>query len=233
MQTNINRNNINEKKNNCAVIIYGSRFGPSMKTFGPKFLYKDYYGKPIIETQIRVVKEVLPNAEIILVTGYLSERITRYKQENVRIVENQLFLTHNDTEDIRLALNNTSKENIITISADMIFNKYTLQNIMSEPLLVYDSKHQLHDSEIGVTMTNNEIININFDIINKWCHIGFFEKKHLTQLTYLCSRENKSQYLFEIINIMLDNGYKFKAYEPNNMKIHKIDTSKKIRNYKI
>jgi len=203
-----------------------------MKSFGPKFLYKDYYGKPIVENQIKTIQSVLPNAEIILVVGFLSEKILKYKQNGVRIVENQLYQTHNDTEDIRLALNNTSKENIITISADVVFNKYCITNILEKPCLVYDSKHQLHDSQMGLTVVDNQVTNINFDIHKKWCHISYFEKRHLSKLYQLCNSEHRSKYLFELINIMIDKNYRFDAIEPNSMRIHKIDNPSKLKNYK-
>lgn len=233
MHIEINRQNITDKKKNCAVILYGSRYGDNMKSFGPKFLYKDYYGKPIIETQIRVIKDALPSAEILVVAGYASEKVIKYKQQNVRIIENQLYQTHNDIEDIRLALNNTCREHIVAISSDIFFNKHIFNNLFQHSCIVYDDKHQLHDSQLGVQIIDNKATYLDFDNNVKWCHISYFENKHLQRLNKLCMNEHESKYLFEIINKMLLEGYKFNALEPNNMKVHKIDKPTKLKTHRL
>jgi len=218
-----------EFKTDVCVIIYGSRFGDQMRSFGPKYLYKDKFGKPILETQIKSIKDVYPKAEIILVGGYEIEKTLRYKTDDIRIVENQLFNETNEVEDLRLALNNTNKKHVITISSDLIFNKYAIQNITVNPSLVFDTKSQLVNSDLGITCVDRQVERIDLLLEKKWCHISYFESKHLNALKRMCKKANNKLFLFEIINKMINEGYIFHGVEPNSMLIKKIQTPDNLR----
>lgn len=228
----IKRRNKQDPKEVC-IIIYGSRFNESMKSFGPKCLYKDKFGKPMLETQIKSIRQIYPKSDIIITGGYQIEKVLKFKSDNIRVVENQFYNETNEVEDVRLALNNTNSKHIITISSDLIFNKYAVSNLTTNPTLVFDSKMQLRDSELGITVINKKVERIDLVLDEKkWCHISFFENRSLYLLNKLCNKTNNKLFLFEIINQIINDGCIFNGIEPNGMLIKKIQTQDHFRKLK-
>lgn len=230
MQETIKQNKKNTK--NICAIIYGSRFNQQMRSFGPKYLHKDIFGKPLIETQIASIKKVFPNAEIIIIGGHEIDRLAKYKNDHIRIVENQLFEKTNEVEDIRLGINNTNCKNILTISADTYFNAETIKNITNHSCFIFDTKHQLSKSDLGLIVQKNVVERIDVGLDKKWCHICYFDLKHFRFLKKQLVKKNSKLFFFEILNKIINDGAVLRGIEPSNMVIYKIDTPNHLRAFK-
>jgi len=227
------RNVVPSKKQDTEIccILYGSRYNIGMKSFGVKHLFKNHYGHTLLHKQIQAILQAYPKAEIIVVSGFESDKIARLKDNRFRIVENQLFQETNEVEDVRLALNNTHSNNILFIHSDLYFNHYTLHNLSSENSIIYDSRLQLSEQELGITVVDNLATRLDFKLSKKWCNILSLNGKALDILKNLLNKSISHLYMFEIINTILDKDVKIKAFEPLSMKILKIDTPDQYRKY--
>jgi bifunctional N-acetylglucosamine-1-phosphate-uridyltransferase/glucosamine-1-phosphate-acetyltransferase GlmU-like protein len=224
----------NVSKDSLTIIILAANIGYGMKSYGPKSLLCINNKETLLEYQINIIKTVFPNADIILVVGFCADKIIRKCPKGVRIVENQLFETSSEVEQIRLALNCTLTERILIIKDDIVFNNETFFEITKDKsCIIYESKSQIDSSNVGVTIANNCAQIFSYDIPTKWCHIAYLTNKEFKMLKNLCNnRERSRMYLFEVLNIILNKVGQIKAMEPKNMEIVKIDTSRNLAQLK-
>jgi bifunctional N-acetylglucosamine-1-phosphate-uridyltransferase/glucosamine-1-phosphate-acetyltransferase GlmU-like protein len=212
------------------IIILAANVSYGMKSYGPRSLLCINQQETILEYQIKLIKQTFPKADILLVVGFLSNKIIKRCPAGVRIIENQLFDITNETEQVRLALNCTITNNVLIIKDNIVFNSETLTNVTNNSsCIVYDSNNQIDTNSIGVTIVNNFATFFSYDIPTKWCHIVYLINKDLKIIKNLCNnKENSKLYMFEILNILLHKIEKIKAIEPTNMEIIKIDNSRDL-----
>jgi choline kinase len=217
-------------RNDITVIIMAANIGYGMKSYGPKSLLNINPNETLIEYQLNLIQTSFPNADIILVVGFAADRIIKRCPIGVRIIENQLYETTNEVEQVRLALNCTLTDNILILKDDIIFNDETLCSISKhESCLIYDSQDQIDASNIGVTVIENYATTFSYDIPTKWCHIVYLTEKDQQLLRNICNkRERNRMYLHEALELMLQKTGKILAIEPTNMEIVKIDNSRHL-----
>lgn len=218
------------ERNDITVIIMAANIGYGMKSYGPKSLLHINPHETLIEYQLNLIQTSFPNADIILVVGFAADRLIKRCPAGVRIVENQLYETTSEVEQVRLALNCTLTDNVLIIKDDIIFNDDTLCNISkSESCIIYDSKEQIDESNIGVTVVRDYATVFSYDIPTKWCHIVYLTEKDQKLLRTICSKRDRARmYLHEALDLMLQKTGKIRALEPTNMEIVKIDTSRHL-----
>lgn len=220
------------KNEDICFIIYGSRHHSNMKSFGPKQFYRNFYQHHLLSLQLQAIFQVYPKAEVILVIGQDGDKVLRIKDNRIRIVENQLYQTTNECEDIRLALNNTNINKIVLINSDLYINKYAIHNLTSSGLIC-DSRNQLSEYEIGVNTQNNKIISLDFKIEKKWCNITYLDQEVSKYFKNLCNRNNQKLFLFEVLNQLIYQGIVLNYLEHPNMKVFKIDTPENYRKFQV
>lgn len=221
---------INISRNDITVIILAANIGYGMKSYGPKSLLYINDKETLLQYQINLIKTVFPKSDIILVVGFLADRIIKKCPPGVRILENQLYENTNEVEQIRLALNCCLTENVLIIKDDIIFNPETFKDISKDQsCIIYDSKGQIDDGNVGVTVVNEYATIFSYDISTKWCHIVYLIGKDFKITKMLCNnRERSRMYFFEVLNMLLNKIGQIRAIEPVNMEIIKIDTSRDL-----
>lgn len=218
---------------NLSIIILASSYIKRMKAHGPPSLFKDLAGKTILEHQIQILKKRFPNADITVVSGLWADKLASIKTNEFRIIENQLFESTNEIEDLRLAINNISNNNVLILTGDLYFNHATFSEIPNQSFIMYDNKHQLENVDIGMTIVDKNATILSFDLHNKWVGIIYIHSLFFDKFKTLCLDRTKNRlFLFEIINNMVNNGYKFIAYQPENMKIMKVDSPNSLKTCK-
>ena len=218
-------------KNNITVIILAANIGYGMRSYGPKALLNINDNETLLEYQLNMIQTSFPNADIILVVGFIADRIIKHCPEGVRIVENQLYETTSEVEQVRLALNCTLTDNILIIKDDIVFNNDTFYAITKDQsCLIYDSRNQIDDSNIGITIIDNKATIFSYDIDTKWCHIVYLTQKDAKMLKTICNKKDRGKmYLHEALNIMLERIDTINAIEPVGMEIVKINTSRHLQ----
>ena len=217
-------------RNDITVIIMAANIGYGMKSYGPKSLLNINSSETLIEYQINLIKTSFSNADIILVVGFAADRLIKRCPPGVRIVENQLYETTNEVEQVRLALNCTLTNNVLIMKDDIVFNYETLYSITKDTsCIIYDSKQQIDSSNVGVTINDDSASIFSYDIENKWCHMVYLIQKDKEILQNICNKRDRGRmYLHEALNLMLQRTKKIKAIEPTDMEIVKINTSKQL-----
>ena len=217
-------------ENPLSVVIPVAGMGHRMKSYGPKCLLQANQQETILEKTIKNIKKEYPFSDIIVVAGFESEKIVKTLPHDIRIVENYNYQDSNIVESIRLGINASSHENILVIYGDLIFNVYSIRHITSDgSCIIVDSKSRFKDEEIGVTVVDDHVTAFAYGLSKKWSQIVYLEGKEFFAMKKLCSDKRKNKlYLFELLNIMINNGHQIKAKEPKGMLIKEIDSLKDL-----
>jgi choline kinase len=220
----------NKNLTDITIIILAANICYGMKSYGPKTLLTIHDQVTLLEYQIDLLNTVFPNSDIILVVGFLADKIIKKRPPNVRIIENQLYETTNEIEQVRLALNCALTNNVLIIKDNVIFNVDTLKEIEpNKSCIIYDSQNKIDKSDVGVTIVDNCATIFSYDLPTKWGHVVYLCNKDLSIFKNYCSNRNYSKmYLFEVLNMLLHKIGKIQAIEPKNMEIVKIDTSRDL-----
>ena len=220
-------------KNDMTIIILSAGIGGRIKSNEPRSLIK-IGTKTLIEHQIDVINNNIDNLEIIGVFGYAIEKIIKKISGKLRVVENQVYNETNNSESLRLAVNNTNKKNILFFHGDLYFNDKVLSNLnFKKSFLLVDNKGMINPKEIGVTIQNNKATMLSYGLPTKWCQLAFItgkELKILKNILYKLQGSQKKLLSFEIINKMISMGANFECYEPKDMSIIEIDCIKDLKN---
>lgn len=213
------------------IIIIASNPGYRMKSFGPKCLLKDKKGVSILEHQISTLKTFYPDCEIIIVSGFESDKICRLRPSYTRVVENQLFETLNDVEDIRLAFNNIMSNNATIIYGDIFFSQNVLNYLKHDSCILVDSSERMLPTDVGCTIVDNQLTIMSLSLEeNKWAKIVSLSGKEFKLLKqFVNDRENSKLFLFEALNFVCEKGGIIKAerISPNHKLIH-VDSPKEL-----
>ena len=206
-------------------IILAANIGYGMKSYGPKTLL-NINNKSLLEYQTELLRKIFPQLDIILVVGFFADRIIRKCPKSIRIVENQLYESTNETQQLKLALNCTLTDNVLIIKDNIIFNEETLKAITKDKsCIIYDSQKQIDSGDIGINIVDGFVTTFTYDSMIKWCHIAYITGRELKIIRNLCNnKDNAQKYLFEILDIMLHKIDKIKAIEPQNMEIIRINS---------
>ena len=218
-----------DKDDNIVFVILSAGVGNRMRSYGPKCLFKTSE-ETILDKQISTIKSNFLNNEIILVVGFEANKVIKKISDDIRVVENQLYQATNSAESLRLAINNSVADKIFFIHGDLIFNKETFDNLdFSKSFVVVDSKNQIHDDEVGITIVNNRATFFSYGLDTKWCQMAYIRGKEFSILKSLYSKLGKDKlYTFEMLNMIIDKKGVLLAVEPEDMYIKEIDSFKDL-----
>tara|TARA_R110002020_G_scaffold301752_2_gene517161 strand:- start:3571 stop:4284 length:714 start_codon:yes stop_codon:yes gene_type:complete len=216
---------------NTTVAILGAGIGSRIKSYEPRSLIK-IGNKTLLEHQISTISECFEFPEIITVVGCRAERVIKKIRGNIRIVENQLYETTNTSESMRLAFNNSLKNNFLFIHGDLYFNVSTLKNVdYNKSFVIIDNNSMIGDKEVGLTVCDGAATIFSYGLPTKWCQMAYVtgrEFKILKNIFNKFDSTHKKMLSFEILNKMISMGAVFKCYEPENMSILEIDRIKDL-----
>jgi choline kinase len=204
--------------------------GHRMKSYGPKCLLKANQKETILEKTVSNIKREYPYSDIIVVVGFESEKVIKSLPNFVRIVENQNYEKTNIVESLRIGINASAHNNVLIIYGDLIFNVYSIREITSSgTCVVFDSKNRFKEEEVGLTIVENKVTTFAYGLPNKWSQIAYLEDGAFEMLKTLCADKRKNRlYLFELFNIIIENGFVMRAEEPKGMTIREIDSLKDL-----
>ena len=222
-----------ESSGTACVAILSAGVGKRIKSYEPRSLIK-IGNRTLIEHQISVLENSFYNPDIILVTGYSTNRIIRKTKNKVRIVENQLYESTTSSESLRLAINNTTSNSIFCFHGDLYFNLNTLSNLKyDKSFLIIDNQNQINNKEVGLTIVNKRATILSYGLTTKWCQMAYITGKEFETIKNIYLRGNetiKKMLLFEIINLVISKGGSFICHEPENMSILEIDCMRDLAN---
>ena len=212
------------------VIIPSAGIGRRMKSYGCKSLL-NIKNEKLIDIQIKYIQNTFPESEIILITGFDSDRLIHNSPNNIIKIENEKYYENNVTRSISIGMRATkNNDHILIIFGDLLFNQQSIEKInINESSIIISN--DMEDGEVGCNINGKGLLEyMMFDLPNKWGHILYLTSKELTLFKKIISnKSNEKKFCFEIINEVVNQGGRFKCIRDNNIKVMDIDTSKDLQ----
>ena len=231
----MSRSTVCIKKNTSNIevsaIVLSAGIGAKIKSSEPRSLIQ-LKGKHLIDWQTQTIKKIFKNVEIVGVFGAHIDKIIRKNKNDFRIVENQLFNVTNNSESLRLGLNNCVNQNVFFVHGDIYFTTSMLKNAdFSKSFLVVDGTNSIKEKEVGVTVHKNKISVLSYGLEKKWCQMCYLtgrELKILKSIFLKFKEKDKKMLSFEVINKIIELGGSFECFEQKESKILEIDCIKDL-----
>lgn len=209
-----------------------------MRSYGPTSLI-NLRNKYLIDLQIESVKKVFTNCEIIICIGFDGDKVSKYirnkyKDLNIRIVENQIFNTCNSCESLRLGINNTLNTNILILDGGLLFDKKTLKLIDQNNNCAIVEKSPSENLEVGINVNvDRQAQHFSFGGYKTWSEIIYLKDFDTIECLrkFLNNVDSKKKFVFEGINDLLKHGHHIKCIE-NSFTLHKINNIKTYHHIK-
>lgn len=217
---------IKEKNPLNTFILLNAGCGRRTKNYGNKCLM-NYQGKRIIDSQMDSIYKVYGNkADVINVTGYLSDKVIS-RTENIRSVENVIYESTNVAESMRIGLNASLEGNVFFIHGDIVFSPSFIKPMDYSKISVpIDSKDRINKDEVGVVVAKEKVRNFSYGLPDKWCQIVFFPNHFFYELRSILSLIDKDMTTFEVLNHLLNKGAEIVPFESPRGNIKEIDSMK-------
>ena len=233
----MNRSTTSIKKNiiekGLSVVILSAGSGSRIRSNEPRSLIK-VKDDTLINHQVKTIHASFKKVEVIGVFGIHIEKIIKKLINKIRVVENQLHDTTNNSESMRLGLNNCLYDNILFIHGDIYFDEDLIKNAdFSKSFLVLDANGDMEEKEVGVTINKKSVSVLSYGLQKKWCQICFLTGRELKIAKSIFSKfqkVDKKMLSFEIINKIIENGGSFGCYERLGSHVVEIDCIKDLDN---
>jgi hypothetical protein len=221
-----------------SVIILCDLPGYRMKSYGPTSLVH-INNKRLIDMQIDCIKKSFNNYEIILCVGFDSEKICKYIREkyknlNIRLVENQIFNSCNSCEGVRISINNTLNDKILILDGSLLIHKKTLSMIDTTKICALIEKQPSNNLEVGINVNaENKAQHFSFGAYRTWSELIYINGLDAIEnlRKFLNNDDSKKKFIFEAINDLLKNRYEIACIE-NKFPIYKISNIKTYHHIK-
>ena len=221
-----------------SVILLCDTPGYRMKSYGaiPLIPFKR---KRLIDLQISTISNVFKNFEVIICVGYDADKVCRYeknkyKNKNVRIVENQMFDNSNSCEGVRLCLNNINNDKVIILDGSLLLDQETLYNVNTKQSYIMTEEGFYENLEIGVNIGEHGTIeHFGFGAHTAWSEVLFLHNDDVIEsLRRIISSDNfKQKFLFEGLNELIKTKHKLSVISNKYpvKKVNNIKTYHKLR----
>jgi choline kinase len=211
---------------NNTFIILSAGTGRRTKNYGNKSLIP-YGNKRIIDHQVETIKSTYgAGIDIILVTGYMSDKVVRDVQ-GLRIVENPFFESANIVESMRIGINSCLESNVFFIHGDLIFSPSFIKPPSEDKICVpVDKNSRLDKTAVGVVTDDRSVKNFSYGLPDKWSQIVFFPQNTFSQIKTKLNNADKNISSFEFMNDLIESKYDISYYESPKGKIKEVHSMK-------
>ena len=216
-----------------SVVIVSAGMGSRIRSNEPRSLIK-IKDDTLVNHQIQAIADTFKSYEIIGVFGTQIEKILKKVDNRIRVVENQLHNETNNSESMRLGLNNSLYNNVLFIHGDIYFKSKLLKSAdYTKSFLVVDANEDMSEKEVGLTANGNKVSILSYGLEKKWCQMCFLTGKELKILKSIFlkfQQSDKKMLSFEVINKIIENGGSFACHEKKGSHVVEIDCIKDINN---
>lgn len=181
---------------------------------------KEIYKQQYINHQINNILKIHKQAKVIVIGP--CENITTIKNKKVRYVHHALEPMTNTGEMLQEIIPYINDNiSLAIMNASMFFDPVIMSTIDMKKSSMIINRYKKFESKIGCTIVNNKIDFVFYDLNNKLCEFLYIHKKDIPKLKHVISDQvSKRMYLFEIINILINNQMDIYPYMINKNIIH-------------
>lgn len=222
------------EQNNINAIIIATEITKGMKSVGPKALLQIKKTTSVIEYQINELKKNYKNINIYVAVGFESDKVIKtLSKYNINIIYNPDFKCTNQVKSIIDCISSYDINNLLVINNGILFKKSFGHIKPNEPSSVFTLSKSKMDFNIGC-QKSDEVMYLFYDLPEKWTECVLLNSTAINDLKSMAKNKNMSQlYVFEMINMLIENGHSFKKVSLNSRNIMKISGIKDLNRAKV
>lgn len=236
------KNNVKKSKQ-CddliSIVLFCDFPGYRMKSYGLTCMIDIDENNKLIDYHIASIQEYFKNYEIIICTGFDSEKICKhitqkYYKKNIRIVENPNFEKTGPCESMRLALNNINNNRILIMDGNLIFEHQIFESFNTSTSSIFLTEENINGLEVCANINENGYVeHFSYGGQKPWSEIIFLHGKPVVETLrkIVNNKECKRKLVFEAFNEILKYSHKIKCEikKSNIKKINNIKTYHTMR----
>ena len=226
-----------ERGDLVSVVLLSENHGYRMKSYGPISLVQ-VGGRSLIERQIGSIQAAFLNFEIILCSGFETEKIVnfvkdKYSDVNIRVVENQVHYNSNCCESTRLCINNTTNNKILLCGGSVLIHPSHLEMIdLQQSAIVTQDESSNSSFEVGVIHNQkNRLETLSLGVkFNYWTEMVYLSNEKIIRAIYsiVSNPEYKNRFVFEAIN-ELSSKHDIRVLNNHQTPLRKVDNLKTLK----
>lgn len=208
-----------DRVEHLSVIILSDEPAKGMKQFGPKSLLS-INNDSVLNHQLSIIHGTIPDAEIVIGIGFEAHKIINLKNNSFRIIENVNFETTTCIETIRLCLNNITRDRVLFVSGDCIFNSKDLLEIIKSTCIVTNTNATANN--IGVIKQDGIVTNFSYGLDEKWLQILNLGPAELPDFKkYVNNSKNNKNLFHHAIEHIMSKGFQINVVSNGSYKIER------------
>ncbi len=221
------------------IIFFSENHGYRMKSYGPVSMIR-IGNKTILEKQIESIKACFVNFEIIVCSGFETQKTVNYIKEkfsdiNIRVVENQVHFNSNCCESARLCLNNTSNNKVLLCSGSNLLEAHHLKDLdLTCSSVLTQDRNDDCGFEINAISPQGTLEQFSMGLKKCfWTEMLFLSGHKVIKALYstISNPEYKNKFIFEALNeIAPRHPLKIVELESPIRKVNNIKIFKRIQN---
>jgi CTP:phosphocholine cytidylyltransferase-like protein len=220
--------------NKINAIIIATEITKGMKSVGPKSLLQIKKTLSVIEYQILELKKCYKEISINISIGFESERMIKaLSQYDVNLIINKEFKTTNQVKSIVDCVEEAEIKNLLVINNGVLFKKSFGEVCDTSSSAIYILDKSKPDFNIGC-QTSSDTTYLFYDLPEKWSECVFLNYDAITKIKDIAKNKNITQlYVFELVNMLIDNDYRFEKIKIPKNSIMKITGIKDLQRAKV
>lgn len=218
------------------ILLISPEITKGMKSIGPRCLLPLRKNLTVIEYQISQLQKIKPS-KITLSIGFESEKIlnTLHRYKTINYLINDKYAATNQAINLISYIKKHKPSQLLVYSSGLLIKnniilKHQLyQNNSCKLFILNKSKHNF---DIGCSDMKNPDY-LFYDMPEPWAEICYLNQRAIEVLSDCSESSVEQMYLFEIINLLLQNNISFDKIYINKTNIMKIQTMKDLPTAKL
>lgn len=221
------------------IILLCSEITKGMKSYGPKAFIcvgPKNKQKPLIIKQIdNIFQKYGKKINIYIIIGFEYDKFLKIINEfypailykNIICIYNKLYFESNSAYSFELALNLIDSGSCLVIQNGISTNYFPKTDLKSLLPIIRNNNNESFN--IGLTLNNKKVQYVFYDLPNKWSEILYIRSSDIDKIKKNITQYNlKQKFLFELINLLIDDNIIFETEHISSKDISKI-TNHKIK----
>jgi len=206
---------------NC--IILGDKYQNGMKSRGCSALLRISSKTTNIDHQCSILSSIFDNPNVLYVYGFDNKKFIEFVNKstlNINIIYNEYYNNYNEAFSLSLVKDNLKNDATLIIDGYQKINKTILKKIKldREYSYVFVDKNTKHDPEsVGCIINKNNCIeSLSLDLDNAIQNIYYLNENCSKTLSEILeNKRNYNNFIFELLNKLIDHGHKIKPIQIN------------------
>lgn len=222
------------------VILLCSEITKGMKSYGPKAFIpigNKNKEKPLIIKQIdNIFLTHGKNTKIYIIIGFEYDKFIKILDQyyplhiykNIIQIYNEFYDKSNNAYSLSLALDLIgSQDGDILIIQNGILTDYSPKNSKKSLIPILKNNNKDESFNIGLTISGKKVEYMFYDLPYRWSEILYINNSDIESIKNILTKHNlKQKFLFEMINLLIDNNIIFETEYIPSKHISKINNHK-------